>query len=74
MQSEVQKMAAEYKPGDKVEKSGIYKVTHDKEHAESHEVTCVFGKTFPPCRGCKHPRFLLVRAARHIDSNENFKQ
>jgi len=61
-----------FKPGDKVPHSGIYKVTHDPEHAQSHEVTCVYGKVFPPCRGCKHPRFILVRSAQHIDSNEHF--
>lgn len=67
-------MASEYKPGDKVEQSGIYRVVHDPAHAQPHEVTCVYGKTFPPCRGCHHPRFILVRAAQHIESNENFKR
>lgn len=62
-----------FKPGDKVESSGIYRVTHDREHAKPHEVTCVFGKPFPPCNGCAHPRFELVRAAIHISSNEHFK-
>lgn len=66
-------MADEYKPGDEVPKSGIYRVTHDTSHAQPHEVTCVYGKRFPPCHGCKHPRFVLVRAAQHIDSNEHFK-
>jgi hypothetical protein len=61
-----------FKPGDKVPHSGIYKVTHDPEHTQSHEVTCVYGKVFPPCRGCKHPRFILVRSAQHVDSNEHF--
>jgi hypothetical protein len=63
----------EFKPGDKVEESGVYKVTHDSTHAQAHEVTCVFGKTFPPCGGCKHPRFILVRAAQHIEHHEHFK-
>lgn len=67
-------MADEYKPGDKVPKSGIYKVTHDRNHASPHEVTCVFGKVFPPCRGCQHPRFELVRAAQHVETNEWFKR
>jgi hypothetical protein len=62
-----------FKPGDEVPHSGIYKVIHDPEHTESHEVTCVFGKPFPPCRGCKHPRFVLVRAAQHIEQNVHFK-
>lgn len=66
---------ASNKPGDKCEKSGIYKVEHDPGHAQSHEVTCVYGKPFPPCntKGC-HPTFTLVRAAQHIESNEHFKK
>jgi hypothetical protein len=68
------KIGDEFKPGDKVECSGIYEVTHDTTHSQKHDVTCVYGKTFPPCRGCKHPRFKLVRAARHIETHENFKK
>lgn len=66
-------MAKTYKPGDTVEHSGIYRVHHDG-HAEPHEVTCVYGKRFPPCRrsGC-HPTFTAVRLAQHIEHNEHFK-
>lgn len=68
-------MAEEYKPGDKVERSGIYRVVHDSQHKAEHEVTCVFGKHFSPCNHCGHKvRFVLVRAAIHIDSHESFKQ
>src|SRR5260370_23535206 len=42
-------MGKEYKPGDTVEHSGVYLVLHDEEHTQSHEVTVVFGKRFPPC-------------------------
>jgi hypothetical protein len=62
-----------FKPGDRCEQSGIYKVTHDPAHAQEHEVTCVRGKDFPPCGVCKHPRFKLVRAARHIETHEFFR-
>ena len=62
-----------FKPGDEVPHSGIYKVIHDPAHAQQHEVTCVYGKKFPPCRDCSHPRFVLVRAAIHIDASEHFK-
>ncbi len=62
-----------YKPGDDVEASGIYKVTHDPNHAQEHKVTVVFGKKFPPCRGRKHPRFKAVMLAQHIEHNEHFK-
>jgi hypothetical protein len=62
-----------FEPGEKVPRSGIYRVVHDPEHQQEHEVTCVFGKRFPPCHGCKHPRFVLVKAAQHIEQNEHFK-
>ena len=63
-----------FKPGDTVEASGIYKVVHDRNHAQSHEVTCVFGHKFPPCNHCgSHPRFALVYAAQHIQQNSHFK-
>ena len=62
-----------FKPGEEVPHSGIYKVTHDPEHAQTHEVTCIYGRKFPPCRGCHHPEFVLVRAAIHIDSSDHFK-
>ncbi|MGA8729524.1 MAG: hypothetical protein WB608_12300 [Terracidiphilus sp.] len=39
-------MAKEYKPGDKVEHSGVYRVIHDKNQVAEHEVTCVYGKHF----------------------------
>ncbi len=64
-----------YKPGDDVPKSGIYKVIHDPKHTADHEVTCIYGRKFPPCNGCgHHPRFELIRAAIHIDSSEHFKK
>jgi len=66
-------MSEEFKPGDKVPQSGIYKVNHDGHH-KAHEVTCVMGNTFPPCNDCKHPRFELVRAAHHIEDHEHFKK
>ena len=62
-----------FKPGDKVENSGIYKVIHDPAHTQNHEVTCIAHKTFPPCRDCRHPRFELVRKAIHIEVDDNFK-
>ncbi len=67
------KVGDKFKPGDKVQRSGIYKVLHDETHTENHEVTCVFGKTFPPCRDCgSGVQFELVRVAQHIESNEYF--
>ena len=37
-------IGAQFKPGDAVPHSGIYRVTHDPLHAQDHEVTCLFGK------------------------------
>lgn len=63
-----------YKPGDTVPASGIYKVIHDPQHAQEHEVTCVKGEVFPPCNGCGlRPRFTAVRLAHHIKNHEHFK-
>lgn len=63
-----------FRPGQEVPNSGIYLVTHDPAHEDPHEVTCVYGKRFPPCRDCRHPRFELIRAARHIESHDLFRQ
>lgn len=64
----------EFKPGETVKRSGIYLVVHDAYHTKQHEVTCVYGKVFPPCNHCgRHVRFVLDRAAQHIEQNENFK-
>jgi hypothetical protein len=69
----VGQIGQEYKPGEKVEHSGIYRVVHDKHHSQEHEVTCVYNEPFPPCHGCgQGVRFILVRAAQHIRSNEHF--
>jgi len=61
-----------FKPGDTVPVSGIYRVTHDPRHTQEHEVTCVKGKRFPPCRDCAHPRFILQRKAHHVETHEFF--
>ncbi len=63
-----------FRPGQVVPRSGIYLVTHDPAHAVAHEVTVIFGRRFPPCRGCANPRFKLVRGAVHIASNRHFKR
>lgn len=68
------RIGQEFKPGDTVQRSGIYQVVHDPYHAKQHEVTCVYGKRFPPCNHCgHHVRFTLDRAAQHIEQNEHFK-
>lgn len=69
-------MATEvFRPGQQVPKSGIYKVIHDYNHRQEHEVTAVMGERFPPCNHCgDHPRFALVREAHHIGSHPAFKK
>jgi hypothetical protein len=67
-------MADASKAGDTVKKSGIYSVLHLGEHVDAHDVTCVAGKTFPPCVQCgEGVRFRLVRHAKHISRHEQFK-
>ena len=67
-------MAEPNKAGDKIKKSGIYSVVHEGQHADTHEVTCIAGKMFPPCDECGDAvRFVLVRHARHIARQEYFR-
>lgn len=64
-----------FKPGEKCDSSGIYAVVHDSQHHQTHEVTCVHGKPFPPCNHCGHRvRFKLKYKAIHIESHESFKK
>lgn len=63
-----------FKPGDECKASGIYKVIHDVKHKDEHEVTCVYGKTFPPCNHCgHHVRFQAKYLATHLTNHEFFK-
>ena len=65
----------EFKAGQDVPNSGIYKVLHGAKHAEEHEVTCVYGNKFPPCNHCgKDVRFVLVIAVRHVELDKHFKK
>ena len=62
-----------YRPGAIVPASGIYRVIHDPEHMEEHEVTAIRGRRFPTCNHCgRHPRFILVHAAMHVEDHEAF--
>ena len=68
----------EFKPGEKVESSGIYDVLHDKldgeTHAGHHRVTVIAGSVFPHCRGCREwVRFRLYEAAEHIATDAHFR-
>lgn len=57
-----------YDPGQTCPTSGVYRVTHDNAHQQTHEITMVKGKTFPPCAGCTGhgPKYELVRVTEHL--------
>ena len=62
-----------YKVGSKAPESGIYAVIHRNKHKKRHEVTCIKGAPFPPCRNCgKDVEFRLVHAAVHIERHGEF--
>jgi hypothetical protein len=44
-------MAQEFKPGQIVPQSGVYRIAHDPQHADMpHEVAVIKGRRFPTCR------------------------
>lgn len=49
------------KTGDIVQTSGIYRCTNPKCDKKTNEITFVKGKKVPPCPGCGHTNFTLVR-------------
>jgi hypothetical protein len=62
-----------HRQGSIVPESGVYEVIHDKGHAQKHEVTCIEGRRFPPCRTCHDAvQFRLVRGAVHIENHHLF--
>ena len=64
----------DHRVGSIVPESGIYDVVHDKNHAQKHQVTCIAGKRFPPCRGCREDvQFRLAKAATHIEEHYLFR-
>ena len=61
------------RPGDKVPKSGIYRVHHSRNHVQPHEITAIYGETLPLCNECGgQVRFVLLKSAQHVRSNPNF--
>jgi hypothetical protein len=65
-------LGAEFRPGQQVPESGIYTVLHDPDHPAEHEITCVRGEPFPPCR-CAHPRYKVKWKAKHISELPHFR-
>jgi len=74
-------ITTEWKPGDTVEHSGVYRVRHGSQHtvpgshyAMEHQVICLEGKKFLSCHHCDdQPRFTLADHGEPIERNEYFK-
>lgn len=67
----------EFRPDEYVPKSGIYDVIHLRPHVVSdhHQVTCVKGNKFPPCRDCKGGvKYKLAKAAYHLSEHPHLSQ
>jgi hypothetical protein len=66
-------MSDELQPGNKALCSGVYKVIHARQHAESHYVIVLFGGIFPPCLECsQHVRFELAVSTVHVNARPHF--
>lgn len=62
-----------FRAGDRAPQSGVYRVLHER-HRESHLATLFKGELFPPCAHCaKNVRFVLLRPARLICEDLDFK-
>jgi hypothetical protein len=63
-------MAEEFKPGQIVPASGVYRITHDTAHTDaSREVTLSKGRRFPTCRHCKG-----IHATKHVSEVPHLHQ
>jgi len=64
----------EYKPGDVVPKSGVYRFVHDCGHAaEPEEINAVEGELFPTCPHCGEGRAKIVDNAFDVAGIEQFQ-
>jgi hypothetical protein len=62
-----------FRAGEVVPESGVYKVTHQR-HRDSHLATLFQDERFPPCAQCgESVRFALLRRARLIRDDLDFK-
>ena len=63
------------KAGDTVRQTGIYEVTHDRDHREAHDVVMLADDVFPSCETCdQRVRFRLVRTAPYIFQDQDFEE
>jgi hypothetical protein len=68
-------MPEEYKLGDKVPKSRIYKVVHDFVHDEELRLRRSSASPSRLVKECgRHPRFTRIRAPHHIKTHKHFKK
>ena len=66
------RMSHEFKPGEKVPSSGVYRVLH-KNHRDEHDATLREGEQFPTCAVCEgEVRFQLVQSAKLIEGDTDF--
>ena len=71
-ESREERMSQEFKPGESVPSSGVYRVLH-KAHREEHDATLREGEQFPTCTVCyQEVRFRLVQSAKLIDHDRDF--
>lgn len=63
-----------YTSGSPVHETGIYEVTHERNHRAPHDVVMLAGDVFPGCETCNAPvRFRLVRTAPYIFQDPDFE-
>jgi hypothetical protein len=56
-----------YTVGQKAPVSGVYRVLHDRNHRQPHEITMIAGRVFPPCEHCgQRVTYDLVRRTEHL--------
>ncbi len=63
-------VGAVFKPGDKVLRSGVYRVAHGGTHSREHDVTCIYGMTFPYCNECGASCQFTLRCAVNSTTTE----
>lgn len=63
-----------YKPSERVEISGVYRISHNG-HRTEHEATLLEDETFPECAVCHDTvRFTLIHRAPSIRGDEDLRQ
>jgi hypothetical protein len=63
----------QHKPGEMVQKPGIYSVTHQR-HRRPHEVSFRADETFPTCTKCgKRVRFQLIFGTEGKESEKKIR-